>query len=119
MACLAHRKVREGPVTPPDAAVRRDLFPEDVGTGAITAVPVTERLLRREAATRALPVSCCLRTFDALHLVTAADEGFIEIRTDDRHMLAAPPFFGLAGRSVWALYFMASCHAIISWHNKP
>jgi len=101
MACLAHRKVREGPVTPADAIVRRDLFLDDVNSGAITAVPVTERLLRRvEAATRALPPSCYLRTFDALHLVTAADLGFAEIWTNDRHMIAAAPHFGLIGRSV-------------------
>ena len=101
MACLAHRKVREGPITPADAVIRRDLFLEDVNNGVITAVPVTERLLRRvEATTRALPPSCYLRTFDALHLVTAADSGFIEVWTNDRHMLTAAPHFGLAGRSV-------------------
>jgi len=101
MACLAHRKVREGPITPADAVIRRDLFLEDVNNGVITAVPVTERLLRRvEAATRALPPSCYLRTFDALHLVTAADSGFIEVWTNDRHMLTAAPHFGLVGRSV-------------------
>jgi predicted nucleic acid-binding protein len=101
MACLAHRKVREGPITHADAVMRRDLFLEDVNNGVITAVPVTERLLRRvEATTRALPPSCYLRTFDALHLVTAADSGFIEVWTNDRHMLTAAPHFGLAGRSV-------------------
>ena len=101
MACLAHRKVREGPATPADALLRRDLFLEDVNSGAITAVPVTDRLLRRvEAATRGLPPTCYLRTFDALHLVTAADSGFVEVWTNDRHMLAAAPHFGLAGRSV-------------------
>jgi predicted nucleic acid-binding protein len=97
MACLAHRKVREGPITPADAVIRRDLFLDDVSNG----VPVTERLLRRvEATTRALPPSCYLRTFDALHLVTAADCGFVEVWTNDRHMLAAAPHFGLTGRSV-------------------
>jgi predicted nucleic acid-binding protein len=101
MACLAHRKIREGPVTPTDAAMRRDLFLDDLKNGVITAVPVTERLLRRvEATTRALPPSCYLRTFDVLHLVTAADSGFVEVWTDDRHMLAAAPHFGLAGRFV-------------------
>ena len=29
MACQAHRKVREGPVTAADAAIRRDLFLDD------------------------------------------------------------------------------------------
>jgi predicted nucleic acid-binding protein len=101
MACLVHRKVRQGPATPADAVIRRDLFLDDVSSGVITAVPVTERLLRRvEAATRILPPSCCVRTFDALHLVTAADNGFVEVWTNDRHMLAAAPHFGLVGRSV-------------------
>ena len=101
MACLAHRKLREGQITPADAVIRRDLFLDDVNAGVITAVPVTDRLLRRvEATTRALPPSCYLRTFDALHLVTAADSGFAEVWTNDRHMLAAAPHFGLAGRSV-------------------
>jgi predicted nucleic acid-binding protein len=101
MACLAHRKVREGPTTPADAVVRRDLFLDDVNSGVITAVPVTDRLLRRvDATTRALPPSCYLRTFDALHLVTAADAGFVEVWTNDRHMLASAQHFGLAGRSV-------------------
>jgi predicted nucleic acid-binding protein len=101
MACLTRRKVREGPVTLADAAIRQDLFLEDLRTGAVTAMPVTERLLRRvEALTRTLPPSCYLRTMDALHLISAADSGFVEIWTNDRHMLAAAPFFGLSGRSV-------------------
>jgi predicted nucleic acid-binding protein len=101
MACLAHRKVREGPVSEADATIRQNLFLDDLKTGVITATPVTERLLRRvETATRALPLSCFLRTFDALHLVTAADTGFDEIWTNDRHMLAAAPHFGLTGRSI-------------------
>jgi predicted nucleic acid-binding protein len=101
MACLAHRKFREGSITLADAAIRRDWFLDDVNSGVITAVPVTDRLLRRiEATTRALPPSCYLRTFDALHLVTASDAGFGEVWTNDRHMLAAAPHFGLAGRSV-------------------
>jgi hypothetical protein len=101
MACLAQRKVREGPTTAADAVIRRDLFMEDIGSGAITAIPVTERLLRRvELSTRGLPASCNLRTLDALHLVTAADSGFTEVWTNDRHMLAAATHFGLVGRSV-------------------
>jgi predicted nucleic acid-binding protein len=101
MACLAHREVREGPTTPADAVLRRDLFLDDVSNGVITAIPVTERLLRRvEAVTRALPPAWYLRTSDALHLVTAADSGLTEIWTNDRHMLAAAPHFGLASRSV-------------------
>lgn len=101
MACLVHRKVREGPITHADAYVRQDLFLDDLNNGVVTAIPVTEWLLRRvEATTRALPLSCYLRTIDAVHLVTAADSGFVEVWTNDRHMLAAAPHFGLVGRSV-------------------
>ena len=101
MACLAHRKVREGPTTANDTLIRRDLFLDDVRTGVITVLPVTERLLRRvEAVTRTLAPGCYVRAFDALHLVTAADLGFSEIWTNDRQMLAAAPHFGLIGRSV-------------------
>jgi predicted nucleic acid-binding protein len=101
MACLAHRKVRKDPVNRVDAEIRQNLFLDDLNGGVITAVPVTERLLRRvETAARALPDACHLRTCDALHLVTAADLGLAEIWTNDRHMLAAAPHFGLRGRSV-------------------
>ena len=101
MACLTHRKFREGPITMADAVIRRDWFLDDLNSGVITTVPVTDKLLRRiEATTRALPLTCYLRTFDALHLVTAADSGFSEVWTNDRHMLAAAPHFGLIVRSV-------------------
>lgn len=103
MACLAHRKIREGQATEAEATVRRDLFLDDLSSGVITATPVTERLLHRvEMVTRALPGTTYVRTFDALHLVTAADTGFLEIWTSDRHMLVAAPHFGLRGRSVSA-----------------
>jgi len=58
MACLAHRKVREGPIGPADAAIRRDLFLDDVRNGVMTAVPVTERLL---AAASRCGIPACAR----------------------------------------------------------
>src|ERR1019366_5658855 len=101
MACLAHRKVREGPTTPADAVVRRDLFLDDLSNGVITAIPVTERILRRvEAVTRALPRPCSPLACSALHLVPATGSGLSEIWTNDRHMLASAPPFGLSGRSI-------------------
>jgi predicted nucleic acid-binding protein len=101
MASLAHRKIREGPATEADAAIRQDLFLGDLRTGVVTAIPVTERILRRaESAIRLLTSSCHLRSLDALHLTTAVDFGFTEVWTNDRHMLAAAPHFGLTGRSV-------------------
>ena len=101
MACVAHRKLREGQASPSEAAVRRDLFLEDIASGVITTVPVTDRLLRRvETVTRTLPPKCFLRPCDALHLVTAVHAGFTEIGTNDRPMLAAAPYFGLIGKTL-------------------
>jgi len=40
-----------------------------------------------------------LRTADAVHLATAQQIGESDVWTNDRHMLAAAPYFGLRGRS--------------------
>lgn len=43
-----------------------------------------------------------LRAADALHLASAVAQGFEEIYTHDRHMLAAAAAFGLQARDVIA-----------------
>ncbi len=101
MACVFHRKLSEGWAPPADVVQRRDWFLADIGSSAITVIPMTEKLLyRTEALTRVLPPTCYLRAADAVHLVTAVDAGFTQIWTNDRHMLAAAPHFGLVGRSI-------------------
>jgi len=101
MACLAHRKVREGDATSRQASARRDLFLGDIDSGVIVTIPVTETILRKvDAATRKLPAGCYVRAMDALHLVTAADSGFAEVWTNDKHMIDAAAHFGVRGRSL-------------------
>ena len=46
------------------------------------------------------PLQIFLRTADAVHLATAQELGERDVWTNDRHMLAAAPYFGLTGRSV-------------------
>lgn len=64
-------------------------------------IPVHEALLRRTSAPMvSAPPDVFLRTADAVHLATAHEIGERDVWTNDRHMLAAASYFGLAGRSV-------------------
>jgi|SRR5580698_11491760 hypothetical protein len=64
-------------------------------------IPVNEALLRRTSAlVISAPRELFLRTADAVHLTTAQELGERDVWTNNRHMLAAASYFGLAGRSV-------------------
>jgi predicted nucleic acid-binding protein len=101
VACVFHRNVREGTLNPAQATRLRSLFLEDIETEVWNLIPLTDRLLHRvEFMTRRLPSSCYLRAGDAVHIVSAAEAGFNEIWTNDRHQLAAAAHFGIEGRMV-------------------
>jgi predicted nucleic acid-binding protein len=46
------------------------------------------------------PPDLFIRTADAVHLTTAHEIGEHQVWTNDRHMLAAAPWFGMEGRFV-------------------
>jgi hypothetical protein len=78
-----------------------DLFRAHVEADIWSFLPVTDTILRTTATlVRGLPASIPLRAGDAIHVATALDSGEPEIWTNDRHLLAAATYFGLAGRSV-------------------
>ena len=82
-------------------SVRQDLFLDDIHTGVTGLISVTELFLRKiEKNVRRLPSDCFLLAYDAIHLMTAAETGFTEIWSNDRHLLTAARHFGLVGRSV-------------------
>jgi predicted nucleic acid-binding protein len=98
---LIHRHRREGNITPREASdVLRD-FERDEAGGVWHWLPVTPQLVRRTCdAVRSLPAKVLLRAGDALHLGCARENGFKEVYTNDRHMLANAPLFGLQGIDV-------------------
>ena len=96
-----HRHVREGKLTPAEAAVIFQVMQRDDDIGLVTWFPVAAQLLDRvKQEFEKLPATVFLRTADALHLQCAKEQGFAEIYSNDRHLLAAAPHFGLVGKNV-------------------
>jgi hypothetical protein len=95
------RHVGEGnlPAHSAEAVWRR--FIGDEIAGFWLFLPITRTLVEL-SCTRlgALPPDVLCRAADALHLGCAVEEGFTEIYSNDRHLLAAAKYFGLTGRNV-------------------
>lgn len=73
-----------------------DQFHADVRDGIIRLVPTTNSIVQRvEDVFRSAPTGVNLRAAEAIHLATAADSGFEDVYSNDRHFLAAAPFFEL------------------------
>ena len=96
VASVFHRKLREGTVPQSDFDAFCAQFDADCQAGLWTWLPLSHRLAHhaRQRISR-LPATTFIRAADALHLTCAAEEGFTAIHTNDRHMLAAAPDFGL------------------------
>ena len=93
-----HRKLREGAVDPSTFLGLQGQFEHDVAKGLWKLVGPTDALLQEvQALFVALDRSVFLRSLDALHIVTAKEEGFDRVYSNDRHLLAACPSVGLKG----------------------
>ena len=96
-----HRHLREGKLTAAQAAVVFQVMKRDDDVGLVTWFPMMATLLDRvKQEFEKLPATIFLRTADALHLACAQEHGFTEICSNDRHLLAAAPHFGLVARNV-------------------
>ena len=98
---VLHRNVREGTLS---SVIARDLalrFSRHIDDGLWNLIPVSEGVLRRTSLLiMSAPGNLFIRTADAVHLTTAQEAREREVWTNDRHMLAAAPYFGLSGRSM-------------------
>jgi predicted nucleic acid-binding protein len=98
---VLHRRVREGVASSEEARDLASRFSAHAHDGLWNFIPVNEALLRRTGILMiSAPREIVLRTADAVHLATAQELGERDVWTNDRHMLAAAPYFGLTGRSV-------------------
>lgn len=103
LASAAFRKVREGTATAAQYQALLDQVHDEATAGHLEWLPLTDTILDRvEAVFATAPVTTFLRAADALDLATAAEHGFTEIFSHDKHLLAAAPLFGLRGVNVIA-----------------
>lgn len=98
---VLHRHVREGRLSRPNMRKLAGFFQEDEADGVWTWLPVTSELLTSTALRIVeLPSKTFVRSGDAVHLQCAAENGFKEIYSNDRHLLAAAKHFSLEGMNV-------------------
>ena len=100
-ASACHRKIREGFGTPEQLQAMLAQIEMETRIGALRWLPITAEIVAlTESVYRTAPPQTHLRAADALHLACAATHGFQEIYSNDRHLLAAAPLFGLRGVNV-------------------
>ena len=93
-----HRKFREGVFTPSVFRQVLDQFDLDCINDAYRWLPLSPNVMTRvRDSYRTLPASVFLRASDALHLACAAENRFLEIYSNDRHLLQAAPHYALKG----------------------
>jgi predicted nucleic acid-binding protein len=100
-AVALNRTVREGRLPHSAVPTAFQCLERDERDGMWEWHPVTTQILRSaEAAIRNLSPAVYLRAADAVHIICARENGFREIYSNDRHLLAAAPHFGLRGVNV-------------------
>jgi len=96
-----HRAFRDGRLAPGIFQACVEQFQNDCAAEAYLWLPVEAALFASMAGRYAkLPQNTFLRSADALHLACAAEHGFKEVYSNDRHFLAAAPLFGLRGINI-------------------
>lgn len=96
-----HRKYREGSFT---LTVYRSVlrqFADDIRADAFRWLPLSPAILDRLRVNfETLPRGNFLRASDGLHLTIASENGFRQLYSNDRNLLAAAAHFGVRGVNV-------------------
>lgn len=101
LLCTFHRALREGRLAEEGYLAQRAQFAADQSAALFHWLPVGESTVRHlDRVLARAPSTLFLRAADALHLACAAEHGFVEVYSNDRHFLQAAGFFGLKGRNV-------------------
>lgn len=96
-----HRKMRENDLTERQLEVVLRQFGVDDRAGIWTWLPLTTAIMTAVTTTFAtLSRHVFLRTGDAVHLLTARQNGLDEVFSNDERLLAAAPEIGIVGRNV-------------------
>lgn len=96
LVATLHRHLRDGRLTPAQFRLLSAQAAADVQDRLWTPLPVTSELVEAQARRMTgLSETVFLRAADALHLTCAAEAGLKEIYSNDRHLIAAAPHFGL------------------------
>lgn len=93
-----HRKLREEAFSRTAFDALCDQFDADCVASVWEWLPVSSALVSGLAdRIRQLSREVFIRAADALHLASASEQGFREIFSNDKHLLAAASHFGLRG----------------------
>lgn len=96
-----HRKLRERSITARLYEVGLQQFRDELRADAFRWLFLSDLVLERlELAYASLPATTFLSAADALHLSTAAENGFRDIYSNDPKPLTAAAHFGLRGIDV-------------------
>ena len=96
-----HRKWREGAYGESACKEICAQFDDDCAAGLWTWLPISENLIDEVSkSVRQLPRTTFLRSADALHIVSARENGLNIIYSNDRQFLAAAKYLGVKAKSV-------------------
>jgi predicted nucleic acid-binding protein len=96
-----HRKYREGSLTLTVYQSVLQQFTEDIHADAFRWLPLSPTILDRvQLHFQTLSRKNFLRASDALHLAIASENGFRQLYSNDKNLLAAASHFGVRGVNV-------------------